>query len=240
MTSSSRLDELAEELDREVRHAAGARTDAKVASTLDGRTKELNTLAAQLEQYAAVVAGPSPLEFPTTLTGLLAERRAWVETQTKKVREVVAEDPMRVQQGKLWSDTQRAVTTLRDDLASAIDDAYSQLLGPFRGDDRDLLDALPPGIPGTAEYRETIDEFERLAEARPTRPEDVAHAAAVGRRLRRHREEVEAQAVPTEFADQWRLVRTTGLPLAEMTDAFSAWLRDRGFASSTVVTFRGR
>ena len=90
------------------------------------------------------------------------------------------------------------------------------------------------------QYRDAIDEFERLTQVRPTTPEEVTQAAAVGRRMQRHREEVEAQAVPAEFSEQWRLLRTTGLPLAEMTDAFSAWLRERGFASSAVVTFGGR
>ena len=58
MTATSRLDELAEALLREVRYAAGARADAEVAAAFDGMTKELNSLAEQLESYGAVVSGP--------------------------------------------------------------------------------------------------------------------------------------------------------------------------------------
>lgn len=240
MTAPSRLDELAEELHREVRHAAGARADAEVAAAFDGMTNALNTVAGQLESYGAVVAGRSPLKFPPTFVQSLGERKAWVDAQVKKVRDVIAEDPMKVRQGKLWSETHRAATTMRNDLAEAIDEAYRQVLEPFRGDDRDILETLPPSTPGVAEYRDAIHTFNRFAEARPTSPEDVTMAVAAGRRMQRHREEVEAQAVPAEFADQWRLLRTTGLPLTEMTDGFSSWLRERGFASLTVVTFGAR
>lgn len=240
MTVSSRLDELADALHREVRHAAGARADADVAAAFDGMTKELNTVASQLESYGAVASGPSPLKFPPTFAQSLGERKTWVDAQVKKVRHVIAEDPMKVRQGKLWSETQRAASTMRNDLAEAIDEAYNQLLEPFRGDDRDILETLPPRTPGVAEYRDAIDEFDRLAEVRPTSTEEVTAAAAAGRRMQRHREEVEAKAVPAEFADQWRLLRTSGLPLTEMTDGFSSWLREQGFASSTVVTFGAR
>jgi hypothetical protein len=54
------------------------------------------------------------------------------------------------------------------------------------------------------------------------------------------REKVESDAVPEEFQDQWRQVRAAGLPLAEVTDAFVAWLRERGLASSTVLTYRAQ
>lgn len=240
MTTVARLDELAEELTRQVRHAAGARADAEVAATLDGMTAELNGAATQIEQLMKIVAGPSPLVFPTTLADTIAERRQWVEGQAKKVRAVVEEDPMKVRQGKLWAETQRATATLRKDLEAAIDEAFEQMLEPFRGDDLDILETLPPGTTGVGQYREAIDEFERVAGVRPTSPEEATNAAAVGRRLLRLRGEIEAETVPAEFADQWRLVRTTGLPLTQMTDEFSGWLRERGFASSTVVSFRGR
>jgi hypothetical protein len=240
MTKTSRLDELSEALLREVRSAAGARAGAEVAAAFDGMTKELNNLAEQLESYGAVVSGRTPLAFATTFGDTLSERRAWVDAQLEKVRVHLADDPMKVKQGKLWAETQRAVNTLRDDLAVAIDEAYVEVLAPFQGDDRRILETLPPGTPGVAAYRDAIEEFERLAEVRPSTPEEVTRATAVGRRMQRQREEVEAQAVPAEFSEQWRLLRTTGLPLTEMTDAFSAWLRERGFANSAVVTFGGR
>lgn len=240
MTEMSSLDELAETLLREVRSAAGARAGAEVAAAFDGMTKELNGLAEQLESYGSVVSGRSPLAFSASFSDTLSERRSWVDAQVEKVRGVLADDPMKVKQGKLWAETQRAAKTLRDDLADAIDEAYAEVLTPFQGDDRRILETLPPGTPGVAAYRDAIDEFERVAEVRPTTPDEVTQAAAVGRRMQRQREEVEAQAVPAEFAEQWRLLRTTGLPLTEMTDAFSDWLRERGFASSAVVHFGGR
>lgn len=240
MSSTSRLDELSEALVREVRHASGARADAEVAAAFDGMTRELNAVADQLEELAAVVSGPSPLTLAPSATQSLAERKVWVNAQVGKVRAILVEDPMKVRQGKLWSETQRATKTLRDEFAEAVDAAYQEVLEPFRGDDRSILETLPPGTPGMTEYRDVIQEFERLAEVRPSSPGEVTNAAAVGRRMQRHREEVEAQAVPAEFAEQWRMLRTNGLPLTEMTDAFSAWLRERGFANSAIVTFGGR
>lgn len=240
MTKTSRLDELAEGLLREVRSAAGARAGAEVAAAFDGMTRELNSLAEQLESYGAVVSGRSPLTFTATFSDTLSERKAWVDAQLEKIRVVLADDPMKVKQGKLWAEMQRAAKTLRDDLAVAIDEAYVEVLMPFRGDDRRILETLPPRTPGVAAYRKAIEEFERLAEVRPSTPEEVTQAAALGRRMQRQREEVEAQAVPTEFSEQWRLLRTTGLPLTDMTDAFSAWLRERGLAGSAVVSFGER
>src|SRR5262249_35152165 len=107
-------------------------------------------------------------------------------------------------------------------------------------DDRDVVDALPPGIAGVRDYRLAIDDFERYAGRRPTTAEEVTEAAAKGRRMKTMRETVESEAVPAEFHDQWRLLRSAGLPLAHRTDAFVGWLRERGLANSTVVTYRTR
>jgi hypothetical protein len=240
MTASSTLDQLSDALLREVRKAAGDRAGAEVAAAFDGMTKELNAVAEQLERYGAVVAGPSPLTFPAVFSDALTERKAWVERQIAKVRAGIADDPMKIRQGKLWADTQRAAKTVRDDVAAAIDAAYAEVLEPFRGDDRGILETLPPRTPGIDDYRDAIEAFEQLEGVRPSTPQEVTKAAAAGRTLQRQRETIEAQAVPPEFVEQWRLLRTTGLPLVEMTDAFSAWLRERGFAGSAFVRFGAR
>jgi hypothetical protein len=101
-----------------------------------------------------------------------------------------------------------------------------------------VFETLPPGITGVRDYRVAIEDFERQRAQRPTTADDVREAAATGRRLKNLREKVEAEAVPEEFQHQWRQVRTVGLPLAELTDAFVAWLRERGLSHATVLTYR--
>lgn len=236
----SELDRLAAELAREVRHAAGSRANAELVAAFHGMTRDVEVAAAEIEQCAAVLGGPSSLVLPETYPGELRARTEWVQAQISKVRETVEKDPMRVRQGALWRETQKAFNTLRTELLEVLDAAYSSLLDSFGGDDRHVLETLPPGISGERDYRIAIDDFERYATARPTTLEDVRQAVAAGRRLQSLREKVEAEAVPEEFQDQWRQVRTTGLPAAELTDAFMAWLRERGLATSTVLTYRSR
>ena len=220
-----------------MRHAAGARTNADLVAAFHGMTRDVDTAAVEIERCAAVLRGPSPLVLPEHYPGELRARTEWVQAQIGKVRDTIEKDPMRVRQGALWRETQRAFNTLRTELLEVLDAAYSGLLDSFAADDRHVLETLPPGIAGERDYRIAIDDFERHAATRPTTPEDVKQAAAAGRRLQSLRETVEAEAVPDEFQDQWRQVRTTGLPLAEITDAFAAWLRERGLANSTVLTY---
>jgi hypothetical protein len=236
----SELDRLAAELAREVRHAAGARTNAELVAAFHGMTHDVDTAAIEIDQYAAVLRGPSPLVPPEHYPGELRARTEWVQAQIGKVRETLEKDPMRVRQGALWRETQKAFNTLRTELLEVLDAAYSGLVDSFAADDRHVLETLPPGIAGARDYRIAIDDFERYATTRPGTPDDVKQAAAAGRRLKSLRETVEADAVPQEFQDQWRQVRTTGLPLAELTDAFVGWLRERGLANSTVLTYRAQ
>jgi hypothetical protein len=238
--TASRLDDLAAELAREVRDASGARADAEVAAAFDGMTSDVNVVASEIEQHARLLRGGSSLSVPAGFPGELAERTLWVNAQIKKIRETIESDPMRVRQGNLWRETQRAFRTLSSELAETVDAAYSALMDTFRGDDREVLETLPPGISDAHDYRVAIAAFEGVAEARPTTAAEVTDAAAVGRRLVALREQVEAQAVPVEFREQWRRVRTSGLPLDDVTEPFTAWLRERGLANSTVLTIRAR
>lgn len=236
--TESELDRLASELEREVRHAAGARASAELVAAFRGMTLDVDAAATEIEQCAAVLLGPSPLVLPDSYAKEFQERKEWLGAQIAKVRATIDKDPMRVRQGTLWRETQKAFNTLRDELLDLLDSAYASLLDTFSADDRHVLETLPPGITGVRDYRAAIDDFERYVAARPASVDDVRQAAAVGRRLKSLREQVEAEAVPEEFQEQWRQVRTTGLPLADLTDAFVAWLRERGLANSTLLTYR--
>jgi len=236
----SELDRLAAELAREVRHSAGARANAELVAAFHGMTRELESAVAEIDQCAAVLRGPSPLVLPESYPQQFQTRTEWILAQIDKVRATVETDPMRVRQGTLWRETQRAFNTLRSELIELLDAAYSGLMESFVGDDRHVLESLPPGITGVRDYRMAIEDFERLIGKRPTTADEVRQASATGSRLKGLRDKVEAEAVPEEFQDQWRQVRTVGLPLAELTDAFVAWLRERGLSESTVLTYRTR
>ena len=241
MTAQSRLDQLADALDREVRHAAALRSKTELAAEFDGMTAALTNETALIETYAGVVASESsPLTFEPEVGESLSQRTEWIVSQVDKVRRVLGEDPMKVRQGKVWGETQRAIKSLRSDLESAVDEAYAHTLDSFRGDDRDVLDTLPPGTSGVARYREAIEEFERLALVRPSSADDVVRAAAAGRRMQAKREEVEAEAVPAQFSAQWRVLRTTGLRLADASPSFLAWLDERGLSGSAVLKLGSR
>jgi hypothetical protein len=236
----SELDRLAAELAREVRHAAGARANAELVAAFHGMTRELESAVAEIDQCVGVLRGPSPLVLPASYPEQFQARTEWILAQINKVRGTVEADPMRVRQGTLWRETQRAFNTLRAELIELLDTAYSSLMDSFAGDDRHVLESLPPGITGVRDYRMAIEDFERLIGTRPTTADEVQQAAAIGSRLKDLRDKVEAEAVPEEFQGQWRQVRTVGLPLAELTDAFVAWLRERGLSESTVLTYRTR
>jgi hypothetical protein len=239
-STSSDLDRLAAELAREVRHASGARANADLVAAFDGMTRDVEAAAVDIERSATVMRGPSPLLFADDFPDAFRPRTEWVQAQIAKVRDTLEKDPMRVRQGSLWGETRRAFTTLREELNVAVDTAYTNLLDSFTADDRRVLETLPPSIAEAHNYSVAIDDFDRFATARPATPDDVTQAAAAGRRLQTLRERVEAEAVPPEFHEQWRLVRTAGLPLTELTDPFVKWLRERGLANSTVLTYRAQ
>jgi hypothetical protein len=203
-------------------------------------TRDVDSAAADIEQLAATLRGPSPLVLPESYPEEFRPRTEWILGQIDKVRSTIEADPMRVRQGTLWRETQRAYGTLRTELEQLLEHTYRSLLESYAADDRHVLDTLPPGIAGTRDYRIAIEDFEQYAARRPTSTEDVRAAAAAGRRLKSLREKVEAEAVPEEFQDQWRQVRLTGLPLLEVTDSFAAWLTERGLASYVVLTYRTR
>jgi hypothetical protein len=232
------LDRLAAELAREVRLASAARSSAELVAAFHGMTSEIDSAAADIEQCTATLRGPSPLVVPASYPEDFRGRTDWILTQIAKVRKTIEADPMRVRQGTLWRETQRAYNTLRTELQQLLDTAYQTLLESYAADDRRVLETLPPGITGTRDYRVVIEEFDDHASRRPTSPEDVRAAVAVGRRLKNLRERVEAEAVPEEFQEQWRQVRADGLPFAELTDAFAAWLTERGLADSVLLTYR--
>lgn len=238
--TESDLDRLASDLAREVRDAAVARSNAELVAAFHGMTREVENAAAEIEQCTAILRGRSPLVLPESYPGELQSRTEWILGQIEKVRGTIEKDPMRVRQGTLWRETQRAFNTLRSELIEVLKAAYDALIESFAADDCHVLETLPPGISGARDYRVAIEEFERHAARRPTTADEVREAAAAGRRMKGLREKVEADAVPEEFQDQWRQVRSQGLPLVELTDAFVAWLRERGLANSTVLTYRAR
>src|SRR5437899_538388 len=110
--AQSELDRLAAELAREVRHAAGARANAELVAAFHGMTRDVESAAAELEQCSAVLRGPSPLVLPESYPGEFQARTEWILGQIGKVRATIEADPMRVRQGALWRETQRASNTL--------------------------------------------------------------------------------------------------------------------------------
>src|SRR4051812_42021626 len=145
-SNQSELDRLAAELAREVRHAAGARANAELVAAFHGMTRDVDTAAAEIAQCAAVLRGPSPLVVPESYPNELRARTEWILGQIGKVRATIEADPMRVRQGTLWRETQKAFNTLRTELLEVLDSAYSNLMDSFAGDDRHVLETLPPGI----------------------------------------------------------------------------------------------
>jgi hypothetical protein len=122
-------------------------------------TRDVDTAAAEIEQCAAVLRGPSPLVVPESYPEDLRARTEWIRGQIGKVRATVEADPMRVRQGTLWRETQRAFNTLRTELLEVLDSAYSSLMDSFVGDDRHVLETLPPDIAGVRDYGVAIDDF---------------------------------------------------------------------------------
>lgn len=232
------LDRVAAELDREIRHAVLARSDATLAAALEGMTADVEAAAAAIEALVAVLAGPSPLVLPEAYPDAFEERTQWVHGQIEKVRTTLATEPMRVRQGNLWRDTRKAFTTLTAELGDTLSSAYADLVGSYLADDRHVFAGLPPGISGIREYEAAIDDFERRVDRPPRTVDDIRNAVTAGERLRSLREKLQADSVPERFQDQWRKLRTTGLPLAELTEEFTAWLDERGLAKSTVLSYR--
>jgi hypothetical protein len=236
-TTESELDRLASELALEVRDAAAARTNSELVSMLDAMTKEVDATATAIQQTAAVLRGPSPLTLPPSYADDIRGRNDWVAGQVAKVRAAVESDPMRVRQGKLWSDTQKAFNTLRAEVVAVLSTAYGELLDSYASDDRQVLETLPPGVTGARDYSAVIGEFEQHRSQTPQTLDSIRAAVAVARRLKDLRERVESESVPEQFQDEWRQIRTTGLPLTKVTDEFMVWLRDPDLAKAIVLTY---
>lgn len=233
----STLDLLAAELVTKVRRAATAQADTALAAQFDGMRLEVDAASTEIAEYAAVSTSPH-LRVSAEHRQSLESRTAWVEAQIARVRTILAEDPRAVRQGKVWRETKQAIEALRKDLVLARDAGYAALLEEFVAGDRQLLETVPPGIAGLREYRAAVETFESTADRRPRSIDDVAQAAAAGRRLRDLRERVERDAVPSEFQDEWRVLRAGGLSLTALTDDFRAWLDSHGLSQAIVLTYR--
>ena len=235
--AQSELDRLAAELSREVRHAASTRANAELVAAFHGMTRELESAVAEIDQCSALLRGPSPLALPESYPDQFQPRTDWILAQIDKVRATVETDPMRVRQGTLWRESQRAFNTLRSELIELVDSAYSGLMDTFAGDDRQVLESLPPGITGVRDYRMAVEDFERMATAicggratsggcRPPAQESSRQGRGRG----------SARGVPGPMA-----AGPDGrFALGGVTDAFVAWLRERGLSGSTVLTYRTR
>lgn len=236
--SSATLDRLAAELVAAVRRASAAQADAALAAQFEGMQLQIDEAAAEIAECAHVVTRSPLLLIPQEQRENLESRRSWLASQIDRLRSVVAENPAAVRQGPVWRETRQAIDALRKELAAARADSYTALLKEFVVADRELLESVPPGTAGLGEYRRAIEDLESLAARQPRSLDDVVRAAAAGRRLRELREQVERDAVPAEFQDEWRALRASSLRLPALTEEFRAWLDSHGLAKSVVLTYR--
>lgn len=232
------LDRLAAELVAKVRRASAAQTGAALAAQFDGMRRHVDTASTEIAECAEVVTKSPLLRIAKEQRETLESRRSWVESQIARVRSVLEEDPGAVRQGAVWRETKQAIEALRDELVLARASGYAALLEEFVAADRQLLQSVPPATAALREYRTAIDALELIADRPPRSIDDVAKAAAAGRRLRELRERVERDAVPGEFQEEWRALRANGLPLAALSDEFRAWLDSHGITKSIVLTYR--
>lgn len=236
--ASATLDRLAAELLAAVRRASTAQADAALAAQFEGLQLQVDDATAEITECAQVVARSPLLRIPQEERENLESRRSWVVSQIDRLRSVAAENPAAVRQGPVWRETRQAIDALRKELTAARAGSYRALLEEFAAGDRELLESVPPGTAGLVAYRRAIEDLESFATRQPRSLDDVAQAAAAGRRLRELREQVERDAVPAEFQDEWRALREGGLRLPALTDEFRAWLDSHGLAKSVVLTYR--
>jgi len=233
------LDDLAHELAASVRRASSAAADAQLVAQLDVMRSAIEAATGPIAECMSVLMGSPLLDVPEE-QGTLAERKAWVAAQIEKLREAFASDPGSIRKGNLWRETKNAFEKLRDELLDARAASYESLLDGFAAGDRELLQTLPPRTAGTPEYREAIENFDVFRQRLPGTVEEVAKAAAAGRRLRALREQVESAAVPAEFQEQWRALREDRLALSKLTPEFRGWLDEHSLSHSVVLRYRAQ
>lgn len=234
------LDELAHELAASVRRASSAAADAQLVAQLDVMRSAIEAATGPIAECMSVLMGSPLLNVPEEQSATLAERKEWVAAQIEKLREAFASDPGSIRKASLWRDTKNAFEKLRDELLNARAASYESLVDGFAAGDRELLQTLPPRTAGTREYREAIENFNLIRGRLPGTVEDVAKAAAAGRRLRALREQVESAAVPAEFQEQWRALRADGLALSKLTPEFRGWLDEHSLSRSVVLEYRAQ
>lgn len=235
---ASALDDLSEELVSSVRRAAAAVADASLVAQLGRMRGDLDGATRPISECMTVLLDSPLIELSNEQADLLSQRRAWVTSQIAKVREALAADPASLRKGSLWRETKQAVETIESELVDARAASYAHLLDHFAAGDRELLETLPPQTPGKRDYQEAIEAFEAARERLPSSVEDTAEATAAGRRLQKLREQVESDAVPEKFQEQWRALRADGLALGALTPEFRAWLDEHGLARSVVLRYR--
>jgi hypothetical protein len=238
--SEARLDVLARDLQEAVERAARARQNAALIAQFETMQREISDHTARIGTVLPIVLDSPHFALTIDRRTELDDRRQAVRRQMRQVRDVLARDPLQVRQGSLWRDAKSSAAALANELEAALADAYRELLATFDGDDERLLDSLPPGTPGAAEYRTAIRDFETISERAPESLADVTRAVAAGRRLTALRDKLDAESIPAQFQTQWRALRGQGLQLDDITPEFSTWLRERGLARSVVAVYRAR
>jgi hypothetical protein len=232
------LDDLVSELSASVRLAVVGRKQAGLVAEFEGMRSDLENAAGPIGEVLVVLEVPD-LALDEETVERLAARREVVRRRFEQVREALADEPAAIRRGTLWRDTRQAVIGLRGDAVAARAEAYRTLLEPYSDGDRDLANSLPPNTKDLDEFRKVLNQYEATVERIPRSANEVAQAAATGRKLKEIRERVEAGAVPEAFRVQWRDLRGPGLPVRRLTPEFRAWLDERGLAANVLLHYRG-
>lgn len=231
------LDQLASELRTTVRRASAARQEAGLVAQFDGMRADVEAAIQPVRDGLSVLDAPE-LQVGEDVIAQIRSRREWVQAQLEKVRVALDKDPTSIRRGELWRETKKAIEALRGDLGQVQAEAYTLMLAQYAERDAELLESLPPGTAGLAEYRSALRAYESAVDTVPANPAEVAQADAAGRSLQEVRERVEAAAVPAEHRDEWRALRGSGLPLRELTPEFREWLTQQGLDSSVLLVYR--
>jgi hypothetical protein len=224
-----RLEQILDALDDVSSEEQTARALTEVAGTISKRRDGFTKLAAVYRDPE--LPGPPGEAVPSTRWHTVAGK---LEELSDRVRTA----PETVRDGRLWTDTDKTVLALLNDLATDIRERWSRLRQDAGELDTTFLAALPPGTEGVTRYRELVSELSTLLEKDVPNLGDSARAARLWDQIDALRATLEEHKVPSELEADLALLLEGRLPYDRYGGELKAYVERSGLAGRLHVILR--
>ena len=198
----------------------------------DQTARSLTEVSGNVSRHREALEELAPLYSDKALPGRAGnEIDRWAVTLSKLDELVgrVRTAPETIRDGRLWTDTDATLTSLKRDIARDVRDRWDRM-GQACEDllDTGFLGGLPPGTPDARRYRDVADELAVVLRRQLPAVGNPAHAARLIDELRELREQLRAHEPPEELRADLELLLECRLPPERLHGALKAYLERTG------------